>query len=695
MNYHRIGWLLMLLGIVLGSYAQYGPVGFVNVNDGINGITGGSDGKVVRVSNRQDLASYAKSASPYTIIVEGKLEGNGLNRQKDIIEVNSNKTIIGVKGAELAGIGLNINGKQNIIIRNLIIHHADPDGIAARNSHHIWVDHCEIYSQDEIPEDWDGLIDLTVGSSYLTVSYCYIHDHHKACLLNSGTMHFEDYGKNRATYHHNAFLRIDQRCPRIGYGLGHVFCNYYQNIGWYAIGVHTQANVVSENNYFGQSVNHPFEQMYANSLDDASCGFFSDRGSHFTDIPPKGFKYEATGTSFNPTQWYEYTFAVEDIKAIGAIYPAQTGQVEGLEKEPILWPGNGATDLPLNTKPSFSKIENMTGAEVYFGTSIEKMSLTDVGTLALLPGTTYFWYVKALTADGSYDSPLYRFTTAGEKASKPTPADGEKNAQLRVATAAEAKTGAMNLCWSPAFDAKFYHVYLSTSEDQMDDGFIKSVTATSVNPGSLLYGQNYYWRVDVEKTDGSIVRGDTWSFSAPAKPVTQGRTEMEHLPRSAYAYLEREDGSWFKASNDSVTVGEAGPGAITGVWTGESGSYQVSVDFYDEKAGQAWMGISVNDVLVDSWRGKKQYAMTTHKVPEEIALITGDQIRIDFYTESKMRCRIDCIDVKAGSTGISTLHNPSSALQSTAIYDLSGRRVPSTQLKPGIYIIQGKKFVVR
>ncbi len=87
--------------------------------------------------------------------------------------------------------------------------------------------------------------------------------------------------------------------------------------------------------------------------------------------------------------------------------------------------------------------------------------------------------------------------------------------------------------------------------------------------------------------------------------------------------------------------------------------------------------------------------MTTHKVPEEIALITGDQIRIDFYTESKMRCRIDCIDVKAGSTGISTLHNPSSALQSTAIYDLSGRRVPSTQLKPGIYIIQGKKFVVR
>ena len=155
------------------------------------------------------------------------MEGNGLNRKKDIIEVVSNKTIVGVKGAELVGIGLDIKGKENIIIRNLIIHHADPDGIAARSSHHIWVDHCDVYSEDEpVKEDWDGLVDLTVGSSYLTVSYCYIHDHHKACLLNSGTMHYDDNGKNRATYHHNAFMLTDKRNPRIGYGLGHVFSNY-------------------------------------------------------------------------------------------------------------------------------------------------------------------------------------------------------------------------------------------------------------------------------------------------------------------------------------------------------------------------------------------------------------------------------------------------------------------------------------
>ena len=133
---------------------------------------------------------------------------------------------------------------------------------------------------------------------------------------------------------------------------------------------------------------------------------------------------------------------------------------------------------------------------------------------------------------------------------------------------------------------------------------------------------------------------------------------------------------------------------MTGVWMGDDGSYELSVDFYDEKAGQAWMGLSVNDVLIDSWKGVKQYAMTTHKVTNEIALHHGDQIRVDFYTQSKMRCRIDCIDVKAGTSGIGNLP-VADAQQPTAIYDLNGRGVTSGNLKPGIYIINKKKIIIR
>ncbi|MBR1448251.1 MAG: polysaccharide lyase family 1 protein [Prevotella sp.] len=645
LSHRRPFVILVLLLVALTVSAQYGPMGFVNCD---GGITGGGTGQVVRVNNREDLARYAQSATPYIIMVEGRLEGNGLNRQRDVIDVHSDKTIVGTKGAELAGIGLNINGQQNIIIRNLVIHHADPDGIAARNSHHIWVDHCEIYSQDEAErEDWDGLIDLTAGSSYLTVSYCYIHDHHKACLLNSGTMHFEDNDRNRATYHHNAFVRTDQRNPRIGYGLGHVFCNYYQDIGSYAIGMHTQAQVLSEHNYFGPRVKHPFAQMYASSLDDAACAYFDDRGSHFAQPLPSQFKYQPTGTSFVPAQWYDYTFALDDTTAVASLHPAQTGPQEGLEHEPILWPGNGATGLPLTTRPQFSSIENMTQAEVFWGTAPDRLQpLAGIASVRLQPSTAYYWKVEARNDKGTHASPVYHFTTAGRQPSKPYPADGERNAQLRAATAANAMTAPMSLSWQPAADAQIYKVYLSTAANDLDSHLVASTAATTCNPGTLLYGQTYYWRVDAVTSDGETIRGDIWTFSAPACNIQTGRTELEHLARSAYAYLERQDGSWFKASNDTVTVGEAGPGAMTGVWTGEDGRYRVSIDFYDEKSGQAWMALSVNDVLVDSWQGNKQNGMTTHQVSESLLLHKGDQLRIDFYTQGKMRCRMDCIDIE-------------------------------------------------
>jgi len=686
------GCLLMLL--VTSVQAQYGPVGFVNYNDGINGITGGMGGNIVRVTNRTDLATYAGSATPYIIVVEGKMEGKGLSRTKDLITVNSNKTIVGVKGAELAGIGLDINGKQNIIIRNLIIHHADPDAIAARNSHHIWIDHCDVYSQDEADkEDWDGLIDLTVGSSYLTVSYCYIHDHHKACLLNSGTMHYEDNGKNRATYHHNYFTRTDQRNPRIGYGLGHVFSNLYKNISSYAIGVHTQAQVMSECNYFDSTVKNAFEQMYAGSLDDASCGFYADHDSFFGKTPATDFKHKQTGTNFNPSWWYDYDFALQQPGNIQSL-SSEVGPVENLENEPVLWPGNGATNLPTDIQLAYSHIENMTGAEVFLGTSKDALSLVDPSLLTLQPATTYYWYVREQTKDKNFSSPVYQFTTASSKATNPTPADGEQHAQLRVATSESAKTGTMPLMWRPAAEAKSYQVYLSTSRTELDSHLLATVTTTHCQPEVLSYGETYYWRVDALRQDGSTIQGDVWSFTAPAKMMKAGRTEMEHLVRSAYSYLEREDGAWFKASNDSVTVGEAGPGAMTGVWNGDDGNYRVSIDFYDEKAGQAWMGLSVNNILVDQWTGVRQYAMTTHQVEKEVPLRKGDQIRIDFYTQSKMRCRIDYIDIMSSASAISSLHHYEVPSHDAVIYDLQGRRM-SLPLKPGIYVINHRKVVIK
>ena len=97
------------------SQASSGPVGFVNCD---GGITGGMDGEIVRVKDRESFEKAVGDDVPRVVVVEGRLSGTGVNRKKDAIEVGSNKTIVGAGAdATLYGIGLNINGKSNIIIR--------------------------------------------------------------------------------------------------------------------------------------------------------------------------------------------------------------------------------------------------------------------------------------------------------------------------------------------------------------------------------------------------------------------------------------------------------------------------------------------------------------------------------------------------------------------------------------------------
>jgi len=707
--------ILRCLAVIIAAFAflsnvqaQNGPVGFCNYYDKINGITGGMNGPTVHVTTRADLEKYLKSNDPYTIILDADLTGNGLQRTKDIMEVGSNTTLIGGgNGAALNGIGLNINGKENIIIRNLTIHHADPDGIAGRNTHHVWVDHCEIYSTDEADkEDWDGLIDFTIGSSYITVSYCYIHDHHKCCLLSSGTQHFEDYGKNRTTYHHNAFRLTDQRNPRIGYGLGHVFNNYYEKIGSYCIGGFTQARIVAEKNYFTSSAKNPLCQMYATEgPDDYSFAFFEDRGNYaangldYTKVESIGVGSENgvlntiyNKIDFDPSDWYDYSFALDAAEDVKNVYPAKVGPQPNLDKEVIMWPGNGAKDQPTLINLKWSKLENETKSWFTIGLSEADMkAITIDENNPLEEGKTYLWRVYTQIGEETIVSPIYRFTTALSKPSTPFPADGETNAKLRAATSESAKTTPMSLTWQPACDVDYYLVSLWGEDGNaiLDN---KKVTTNSVNPGSLDYGKKYTWQVNtVSALNSSTVAGDTWSFSTPKREIKEGRTELEHLCRSGLAYVQPMTAKiWFAASNDSITLGDRGPGAMSGVFAGQPGTYSLSVSFLDGGKGKDWYGVSVNDKLVDSWNSTSSSGLKVHKLPNNIRLSDNDQIRVDFYTSSGCRGRMDCIDLTlVEADGIESVID---GTQSESVYyDLFGRKVLAPQ--PGrIYICNGRKI---
>ena len=109
-------------------YADSGIIGLAVYDDlGQYGTTGGGDGTIVRVTTRADLETYADASGPYTILVEGSFAGSGM------IEVASDKSIIGVgSGATFDGIGINVSGKRNIIIRKIkfcICHNVSYDSL--------------------------------------------------------------------------------------------------------------------------------------------------------------------------------------------------------------------------------------------------------------------------------------------------------------------------------------------------------------------------------------------------------------------------------------------------------------------------------------------------------------------------------------------------------------------------------------
>ena len=220
------------------------PIGYAMVN---GSTTGGQGGQTVTVTNLTDLRNAAKSASPLIIQVSGSLTGTGM------VDVASNKTIIGVNGATLNGVGLAMYGVNNIIIKNLRINKVvGADGITIKQAtHHIWVDHCELWQDRDHGWDYyDELLEITDRSDYVTISNTKFHDSHIALLIGSGDQQTTDIGHLKVTMYGNYFYNISERQPCTRFGYMHVFNNYMLNGSGYAIGVTMDATVRTDNNFF-------------------------------------------------------------------------------------------------------------------------------------------------------------------------------------------------------------------------------------------------------------------------------------------------------------------------------------------------------------------------------------------------------------------------------------------------------------
>jgi len=121
----------------------------------------------------------------------------------------------------------------------------------------------------------------------------------------------------------------------------------------------------------------------------------------------------------------------------------------------------------------------------------------------LVPGTTYYWRVDEVEADGTVvKGEVWSFMVTPKKAYNPRPGDGRKYVDLDV-----------ELSWKPGYGTKLHTVYFGDNFDDVNnaaDGLPQA--AATYNPGTLEMDKTYYWRVD-EFDAIATYKGDVWSFA--------------------------------------------------------------------------------------------------------------------------------------------------------------------------------------
>ncbi|GAA0137663.1 hypothetical protein YSY43_45040 [Paenibacillus sp. YSY-4.3] len=307
--------LLLALTVMISMFslpsskaADPGYVGFATMN---GGTTGGAGGTSVTVTTGAALQTALKNkgSQPLTIYVSGKITAANSSDDKISIKDVNDVSILGAgAGAEFEGIGIKVTRANNIIIRNLKIHHVnigDKDAISIEGpANNVWVDHNELYATLNSDKDYyDGLIDVKKNAQYITISYNYIHDSWKTSLIGSSD---SDNYDRKITYHHNRFENINSRGPLFRFGQGHLFNNYYNNIIDTGINSRMGAKLRIEHNVFENSKD-PIISLYS-----AEQGFWDVKNNLF--VNSTGSMPTTSTTSYTPP--YSYTLdAVNTVKS--------------------------------------------------------------------------------------------------------------------------------------------------------------------------------------------------------------------------------------------------------------------------------------------------------------------------------------------------------------------------------------------
>ncbi|RCK73121.1 MAG: Pectate lyase precursor [Ignavibacteriae bacterium] len=313
MNSHKtqIAVIAPMGGFVTPFPYESSPRGFASVPalGYTQGTTGGkgphkvyvtSSAQLAELMNRRVDVGKVLNLPPLTVYIVGTLVPEAGVTDKIDIKDAYDISVIGVgSDAGLNGLGFNVVRSKNIIIRNLKIVNAPIDGITIEaddsegTGNHIWVDHCSISNC------YDGALDVTHASAYVTLSWNHFYKHDKTSLVGHSDSQTSDVVM-KVTYHHNYFDSTGQRHPRVRYGKVHVFNNYFRKNILYGVSSNCEADVLVEGNYFF-NVPIPYESLRVGT---SYPGDLVARNNILAGTTGPG---STRGTAFEASTYYSYT----------------------------------------------------------------------------------------------------------------------------------------------------------------------------------------------------------------------------------------------------------------------------------------------------------------------------------------------------------------------------------------------------
>ncbi|GAB4833685.1 hypothetical protein Ancab_031931 [Ancistrocladus abbreviatus] len=274
---------------------------------------GGLQGPVYHVTTLSDdgpgsLREACRKKEPLWIV----FEISGTIHLSSYLSVSSYKTIDGRgQRIKLTGKGLRLKECEHVIICNLEFEGGrghDVDGIQIKpNSKHIWIDRCSLRDYD------DGLIDITRGSTDITISRCHFSQHDKTMLIGADPSHTDD-RCIRVTIHHCFFDGTRQRHPRVRFGKVHLYNNYTRNWGIYAVCASVESKIFSQCNIYEAGQKKVAFMHYtekAADKDETATGIIISEGDLFVNDTQPGLKPLLSEESlFHPSEHYP-TWTVE------------------------------------------------------------------------------------------------------------------------------------------------------------------------------------------------------------------------------------------------------------------------------------------------------------------------------------------------------------------------------------------------